>query len=44
VELGHARDEVEGGTNGALGIVLGRGGSSQTAATASPMNFSTVPP
>ena len=37
-------DEVEGGAYGALGVVLGRDGVPQTAITASPMNFSTVPP
>ena len=32
------------GPNGALGVVLGRHGVPQTAITASPMNFSTMPP
>ena len=37
-------DEVEGGANGALGVVLLRDRGPQTAMTASPMNFSIVPP
>ena len=41
---GDRRDQVERGPDGALGIVLVRDGVPQTAITASPMNFSTVPP
>ena len=38
------RDEIERRPHGPLGVVLGRDGVPQTAITASPMNFSTVPP
>ena len=38
------RDQVERGANRALGVVLRATGVPQTAITASPMNFSTVPP
>ena len=37
-------DQLERSANGALGVVLGRVGVPHTAITASPMNFSTVPP
>ena len=43
-ERGHRGDQVERGPHGPLGVVLGRVGVPQTAITASPMNFSTVPP
>ena len=43
-ERGHGGDQVERGPHGALGVVLGATGVPQTAITASPMNFSTVPP
>ena len=43
-EQGHRRDEIEPGPDGALRVVLVRIGTPQTAKTASPMNFSTVPP
>ena len=38
------RDQVERGANGPLGVVLLATGAPHTAITASPMNFSTVPP
>ena len=43
-ELRDGRDEIEGGPDRPLGIVLVRDRCPQTAMTASPMNFSTVPP
>ena len=44
-ERGDARDQLERGADRSLGVVLVRdGGAPQTAITASPMNFSTVPP
>ena len=48
VDLGAERvdgvDEVERRPHGPLGVVLLATGAPQTAMTASPMNFSTVPP
>ena len=43
-ERAHRVDQIEGGAHAALGVVLARGRAPQTAITASPMNFSTVPP
>ena len=40
----HRRDQLESGAHGALRVVLLGTGAPQTAMTASPMNFSTVPP
>ena len=42
-ELAHAVDQLQGCANRTLGIVLRVVGAPQTAITASPMNFSTVP-
>jgi hypothetical protein len=44
VELRHRRDEVERRPDRPLGVVLVAVGVPHTAITASPMNFSTVPP
>ncbi len=43
-ERPHGVDEVEGGPDRPLGVVLAATGAPQTAMTASPMNFSMMPP
>ena len=44
MERRHRGDELERGAHRALGVVLLRDGRPETAITASPMNFSMVPP
>ena len=43
-ERRHGVDELEGRADGTLGVVLLEAWTPHTAMTASPMNFSTVPP